>query len=225
VRLFARFHLLARVASLAVILLSCLVLAGWTLEIEALKTVLPRMVAMNPGGTAIGFLLAGTSLWLLLEHDSRRMHRIGKALAMAVVVLALLRLAGYTIGWDNGPDRWLFPQRLEQYDTPNRMAPNTAVCFLLCGLALALMDVKFGRNIRPAELLSLAAALIALLAIIGYSYSACIMMKALAENRDKRYATAGEFAVEIRRFLKNRLDAKRDSESLVEPDANEKSDS
>ena len=44
-----------------------------------------------------------------------------------------------------------------------------------------------------------------------------IMMKALAENRDDRYATAGEFAEEIRRFLKDRLDAKRDSESLEDP--------
>jgi serine/threonine protein kinase len=39
-----------------------------------------------------------------------------------------------------------------------------------------------------------------------------IMMKALAENRDERYATAGEFAMEIRRFLKKRLDAKSDSQ-------------
>ena len=35
-----------------------LVLVGWALDIETLKTVLPGMVAMNPGGTAVGFLLA-----------------------------------------------------------------------------------------------------------------------------------------------------------------------
>ncbi|HEX2474969.1 MAG TPA: protein kinase [Lacipirellulaceae bacterium] len=53
-----------------------------------------------------------------------------------------------------------------------------------------------------------------------------IMMKALAENRDERYATASEFAVEIRRFLRNRLDAKRESESLVDPPiANQDSES
>jgi serine/threonine protein kinase len=39
-----------------------------------------------------------------------------------------------------------------------------------------------------------------------------IMMKALAENRDERYATAGEFGAEIRRFLKERLDAKRNDD-------------
>ncbi len=54
---------------------------------------------------------------------------------------------------------------------PNRMAPNTAVSFLLVGLALLLLDVDFGRAFRPAEVLALAAALIGLLAMIGYAYS------------------------------------------------------
>jgi signal transduction histidine kinase/CheY-like chemotaxis protein len=172
VRLVARFHLLARVASLVVIVVSSLVFAGWALRVEALKTVFPGMVAMNPGGTAVGFLLSGTSLWLLLKPDVIRRRRIGQALATVVVLLAVIRLAGYAIGWDHGPDRWLFPERLEQYSTPNRMAPNTAACFVLCGLALVLLDARIARIIRPAEFLSLTAALIALLAIIGYSYSA-----------------------------------------------------
>jgi signal transduction histidine kinase/CheY-like chemotaxis protein len=168
----ARFHRLAWIASLSVILVGLLVLVGWALNLEALKTVIPGRVAMNPGGTAVCFLLAGTSLWLLLEPDSRRRRRIGQALATAVVLLAVIRLAGYAIGWDHGPDRWLFPERLEQYATPNRMAPNTAACFLLCGLALAVLDVKLARKVCPSEFLSLAAALIALLAIIGHTYSA-----------------------------------------------------
>ena len=96
-------------------------------------------------------------------------RRLAQTLAACVVLLAVLRLAGYAIGWDNGPDRWLFRHELEQYATPNRMAPNTAACFLLCGLALALLDVRCRRNIRPAEFLALSAAMIALLAIIGYT--------------------------------------------------------
>jgi signal transduction histidine kinase/CheY-like chemotaxis protein/HPt (histidine-containing phosphotransfer) domain-containing protein len=181
-------------ASVAVILLSALVLIGWTFEIVALKSVMSERVAMNPGGTAVGFLLAGSSLWLLLGRDSRAQRRIGQTLATLVVLLAVVRLAGYTIGWDNGPDRWLFSQQLEQYDPPNRMAPNTAACFLLCGLALSLLDVKFGRRIRPAELLSLAAASIALLAIIAYSYSAMRVLR-IAEYIPMALNTATAFAL------------------------------
>ncbi|TWU23779.1 response regulator [Bythopirellula polymerisocia] len=170
-RLVGRFHFLAKVASIAVIALGCTVLVGWALDIEILKTVFPGLVAMNPGGTAIAFLLGGASLWLLNESSTRQ-RRVGQVLAVGVVFLAVMRFGGYWLDWDDGPDRWLFSQGLEAYDTPNRMAPNTAACFLLCGLALVLLDVKIHQNVRPSEYLALAAALIALLAIVGYSYSA-----------------------------------------------------
>jgi two-component system, sensor histidine kinase and response regulator len=154
-----------------VVLVSLLVLVGWALDIEALKTVLPGLKAMNPGGTAVGFLLASAALWLLVRPGSVARRRVAQALAAGVVLVAVLRLAGYATGWDNGPDRWLFRHELEQYVPPNRMAPNTAACFLFCGLALALLDVRWRRNIRPAEFLAFCAAMISLLAIIGYMYS------------------------------------------------------
>jgi len=159
-------------AGLVVILLSSLVLIGWALEIETLKSVFPDMVAMNPGGTAVGFLLGGASLLLSRESATRRNRLIGQALAAGVVLLAVIRIAGYQFGWDEGPDRWLFRQGLEAYEPPNRMAPNTAACFLFCGLGLLLLDIEFRRTFRPAEMFGLASALIALLAVIGYAYSA-----------------------------------------------------
>src|SRR5262245_1201201 len=130
------------------------------------------MVAMNPGGTAVGFLLAAGALWLRLDRNSVWRTRLGRAAASGVVVLAAFRLADYGFGWDIGPDTWLFHDKLEQYATPNRMAPNTAACFLLCGLAIAVLDLRLRPRGRPAEFLALSAGLIALLAIIGYAYSA-----------------------------------------------------
>ena len=56
-RLVSCFLLLAKATSVVVALLSVLVLIGWALEVETLKSVFPGMVAMNPGGTAVGFLL------------------------------------------------------------------------------------------------------------------------------------------------------------------------
>ncbi len=166
-----RFQFSSQAAALAVIVLSCLVLIGWFLDIETLKAVFPGMVAMNPGGTALAFLFGGGSLWLLQAARTRPKRRIGRALAVGVTLWAIVRLAGYWFHWDFGPDQWLFSQKLAAYDIPNRMAPNTAVSFLLVGLALLLLDVNVGRAFRPAEVLALAAALIALLAMIGYAYS------------------------------------------------------
>jgi hypothetical protein len=84
----------------------------------------------------------------------------------------MTRLTGYAIAWDNGPDRWLFPDKLEWYDPPNRMSPNGALCFVFVGLSLLLLDVETRRGTRPSQFIIFLPALISLLAIIGYSYSA-----------------------------------------------------
>lgn len=171
--LIARFKRVSLLASVFVVVLGALVLVGWTLDLELLKSVSPDLVAMNPGGTAIAFMLAGAALWLLHPEDAGRRRRIGGRIAAALVVLlAVARLVGYWWGWDNGPDRWLFADKLEDYPVPNRMAPNTAINFLLVGAALWLLDVRVRERFWPAELLSLGATLIALLAIIGYAFTA-----------------------------------------------------
>jgi signal transduction histidine kinase/DNA-binding response OmpR family regulator/HPt (histidine-containing phosphotransfer) domain-containing protein len=171
-RLVGRFKLMSRAASICVMTLSCLVLAGWTFDVEALKSVVPGMVAMNPGGTAVAFLLGGAALWLFQEENGRTGRRIvGMSCATTVTLIAAARIAGYAFDWDLGPDRWLFSQGLEAYKIPNRMAPNTAASFLLIGLALLWLDTKIRQTFRPAEYLAITAAFVALLAIIGYAYS------------------------------------------------------
>jgi signal transduction histidine kinase/DNA-binding response OmpR family regulator/HPt (histidine-containing phosphotransfer) domain-containing protein len=167
-----RFRFASKCAAAAVVAVALLVLFGWAVDAETLKTVFPGMVAMNPGGTALGFLLAGVALWLMQESSAGHRATAGMTMAAGVTVLAGLRLVGYAYGWDEGPDRWMFRGGLEAYDIPNRMAPNTAACFLLSGVALLMLNVRIGRGIRPSEYLALLAALISLLAIIGYSYSA-----------------------------------------------------
>jgi hypothetical protein len=46
-----------------------LVLVGWTLDIATLKSVAPGFVTMK-ANTALAFLLAGVSLWLLQPETS-----------------------------------------------------------------------------------------------------------------------------------------------------------
>src|SRR5690349_3418194 len=142
-RLIARFKFISRAASIGVIAVSCLVLIGWTLDIEVLKSMFPGMVAMNPGGTAVAFLLGGAALWLLQPEQGHAKRRLlGLACAAGVTLVAAARLAGYCLQWDFGPDRWLFSARLEEYSIPNRMAPNTAINFVLLGFALLYLDRK-----------------------------------------------------------------------------------
>jgi PAS domain S-box-containing protein len=153
-----------------VILLAGLNLLGWSYDIIVFTSVFPGFVSMNPV-TALSFLLTGASLWLLCRERSDADHRmIGTGLAVLAAVIGAIRLADYLLGSISGIDQWLFRDQLEAGGVPNRMAFNTALGFLLTGLALSMLDLKSRRGRRPAQYLALLAGLIALLAVTGYLY-------------------------------------------------------
>lgn len=159
----------ARFAATLVMAIAMLVLIGWILDIEAFRSVIPGLTAMNPGGSALAFLLAGGSLWSQAGTKcSARDLRLARAMAILVVVISSLRLTLYTFGLEWGPDQWLFRAKLDMYQPPNRMAPNTAMGLLLVGVALLVIDLEQRRGFRPAQWLALLAGLVSLFALIGY---------------------------------------------------------
>ena len=168
-------NVVPKAASVIAILVGCLVLDGWLLDLEILKRIFPGLVAMNPT-TALAFILAGGSLLLLQAPDKPlKLRRIAQALAFVVAVVGLLKLVEILFGWNLlGIDQLLFRQELESEaavtGVPNRMAPNTALNFLLVGCALLLVDRQTRRSYWLAQFLILVAAMASLLAIIGYVY-------------------------------------------------------
>ncbi len=175
-RLLSYFKPFGHAASATVIVVGFLVLAGWAVDSAILISVFPTLVAMNPI-TAVAFILAGFSLWLLGNEatdpsGTRRAHRFGQACALAVALVGLLRLSEILLGWNVGVDQLLFHEKLAAAPAgwPNHMAPNTALNFLLVGSALLFLNVETRRGRRPAQFLVLASALIALLAVVGYAY-------------------------------------------------------
>jgi signal transduction histidine kinase len=166
--------LVLKAASAIAILVGCSVLVGWTLDVDVLKRILPGLVAMNPT-TAIAFVLAGMSLWLLrAQNTASRLRRIAQGFAFAVALVGLIKLVGILSGWDVGIDHLLFRGQLESEAAvtgiPNRMAPNTALNFFLLGCALLLLDRQTGRSFWLAQLLILVSLAASLLAIVGYAY-------------------------------------------------------
>jgi PAS domain S-box-containing protein len=161
---------LSGVAGVLVIVAGVLVLAGWLFEIERLKRVGQGYVAMNPL-TAICFILCGAGLWLM-NSPSPRALRLSGIIGVAVFLICTLKFISVFISWDFPLDRLFFPDELqeEKLDLYNRMAPNTAFCFMLASLAILLMDVETSRKQRPAQFLSIMITLIALLSLYGYVY-------------------------------------------------------
>ncbi len=153
----------ARLAALLVMIIPGVVLLGWIFQVDALKRVLPGLVAMNPL-TALSFLVAGGGLAGALGTAKAGRSPAGCGFASAVI--GAIILVRYLFGWDAGIDRMLFPGSLGE----NVMAPTTAFSFLLSGLALALLDWETTRGQRPAQALAVVVALLALLVLTGYFY-------------------------------------------------------
>jgi signal transduction histidine kinase/DNA-binding response OmpR family regulator len=169
-RRIAAMRALSRVLLRVVALMGGLVLVGWQLDVDALKSVLPGRVAMNPL-TALGFLLAAASLWFLEEGGAaparpggrRRAGRVGAGL---VVLIGLVTVLGYALGENVGLDQVMFRARLGD----NRVAPNTGVNFILVGAALLLLG-RPSRRGRPDQLVALLPTAIALTSVLGYAYA------------------------------------------------------
>jgi len=149
-------------------LISALTLTGWSFDVAALKNLYLGHHAMSPL-TAACFLVAALSLYLLDRGAPPRGSRhLARACALVVVLLATLRIVNLFDESVFAIDRALFSDKLGD----NRMAPNTAVAFVLLGLALALTDVRTRRGHWPAQWLALLVAAGSFLSLVGYLYDA-----------------------------------------------------
>ncbi len=113
------------------IILGTLALTGWLFHMPGFTRAGP---AFNPMvvNAAVGFVLDGLAL-ILLAGGRRRFALPGAAWSLVAGVLTLLE---YGLSIDLGFDQMLAVDRISQSAHPGRLAPNTAVCFVLCGLAL-----------------------------------------------------------------------------------------
>jgi len=161
-----RFKAVSCFAAYFVLVLPCLILVGWNLDIAVLKSVVPGLKAMNPLA-AVTFILAGAALFLQTVGEKAPWRRhVSAALAIGVALVGLLRIGGYLLRWHGGIDTFLFSAKLGN-DT---MAPGTAIVFLLTGLALFFDRAGNRSGFRFAEFLMLPPLMISLLALLGYGY-------------------------------------------------------
>ena len=166
----SRAHSLVKGSAGLVALVGILVLVGWMRDIHPLTTFLLGPVTLKPNA-AVGFLAAAGSLWLCSVERGRRSwaRLVGLVLGWFVVLLGGLTLSQYLRGFDLGVDQLLIPTRIRAAVTGSvRMSPGTALCLVLLGAALLLL--RRDRCAATAQLLALAAGVVALLVVLGYAY-------------------------------------------------------
>lgn len=167
----------------------CVALAGWTLGDERLKSVLPGLIAMNPL-TALCFIASGVALWLRSRQGSRSLQQLAAGIGALVALVGGLKFGSYLLGYAFTPDRWLFADSL----LDNCMAPNTALCFLLIGSALAALDRTTRRGFWPAQAAALGVGTVSLMSLVGYSYGATSLYQ-MASYVPMALNTAAAFGV------------------------------
>ncbi len=160
----------AQLCALAVAVLGITVLAGWALDINALKNLSPEWVTMK-ASTALGFVFASASLAIASRQPSSVGRSVHRVLAAALLLLSLLTLSEYALTMDSGIDQFLFTEAIDSASTapPGRMAVATATGLLFTGLGLLLLDNRWGRISSQAS--ALIGILIGVLALFGYSYN------------------------------------------------------
>ena len=136
-------RVISRIWGLVALALGLAVLFGWALDLDALKSVLPGMVAMQPwAATAIA--LAGGAL-LAATAPGRIAVVVSTALAGTVVIFGLQTLLQYATGLDLGTDWWFFPEAVSNqpgHPHPGRVAEATSIAFALLGTMLLLAGVE-----------------------------------------------------------------------------------
>jgi PAS domain S-box-containing protein len=187
----------ARISSGIAILVGCLVLVGWTLDIAVLKSILPGLATMK-ANTALCFILAGVSLGLRSRTRSRAfIPQLASGCAIAISAIGLLTLSQYFLGWDLGIDQLLVQDTPISPATlyPGRMGNNTALNFVLIGFALWLTGRKIRYGSAIAQAAAICAIAIALLALVGYAYHVEVFHRFIFYSSSMAIHTALSFLV------------------------------
>ena len=161
----------ARVAAICVILIIALICARWVLGWSLLRSLVPGQGDMNLVTCSAG-LLGAIALLALSAGPSAT--KVVAALAMIVLALAGLEIVGYAAGVNNSAFDLMPPDRDGGAETVHagRMPPITAVAFLSLAMAWLLILRRDGR-FRPLLAFDIAVpAVIAIMAITGFSYGA-----------------------------------------------------
>lgn len=150
--------------------LAVVVLIGWLSGLVALRQPFDGSPSVKPN-TAICFLLSAVSLYLCTLRPTRDLQRIGRLLASVVLVLAALTLVEYLGSVDLGIDQALFRDPDSKLTVhPGRMAPNTALCFLLISIFLISFDAASWVAKRMRAFLLISAGGLTVFAVVGYAY-------------------------------------------------------
>jgi PAS domain S-box-containing protein len=169
-----RFGFISSVAGLVAMATGILVLVGWLTGIRTLTSLFPDYATIK-ANTALCFILAGLSLWLL-RHSSVQFHpnqgRFGQVCALLVGFIGLLTIGEYGLRRNLGIDEAFLHDLWTnaQISPPGRMSIATAFGFFMIGSSLFFLGRKKIDDVIASQILALSGLIAGVFACLGYVY-------------------------------------------------------
>ncbi|MEM5474296.1 PAS domain-containing sensor histidine kinase [Hoeflea sp. AS60] len=147
---------------LVCVTIGMIVIAIWLLRLEQIAESFPIVLAMQ-FNTALCLVLLGTAFIAAAYGYTRVVYTLTIATALMAVVSLYQYVSGINVGIDT-----LFntPFVTVGASSPGRMAPNSAICFLLAAIGISIPRIHFASQARLA--LGFVVAGIAAIALLGY---------------------------------------------------------
>jgi signal transduction histidine kinase/CheY-like chemotaxis protein/HPt (histidine-containing phosphotransfer) domain-containing protein len=165
-----RFLILSKIISFIIITIGIIVLCGWILNIEIMKSFYPNAENMT-ANAAILFIFCGISLYFL-NVKAHRIFSKNIAIIFGIIVLVggLLTTLEYATSLNFGIDQLIFEDPSSSFGTfpPGRMTLLAAINFTLVGIAILLIYIK--RWVTLSQVLTVLGLLLGGLSVIGYLY-------------------------------------------------------
>lgn len=158
------------------------VLMGWIFGWDYLTRVIPKVAAMNPL-TALLFLVSGVDFTVLYKGKTKE-RKLGKWIAWGILIIALIRLLQYSLKIQPGIDSILFSSTLQHDEIgnlSNKMAANTAICFVLISLALILFNNASKRAQQFYQMVIILTMTFSILSLLGYIFAVGVFYSILKE--------------------------------------------
>jgi PAS domain S-box-containing protein len=172
-----RYGFISSVTGLVAMAAGALVLLGWLMGIRTLTSVIPGYATIKVN-TALCFILAGLSLWLLrrssvqpiLFHPNQ--GRFGQVCALLVGFVGVLTIGEYCLRLNFGIDEAFLHDFWTdvRISPPGRMSIATAFGFFVVGSSLFFLGRKKIDDVIASQILALSGLIAGLFASIGYVY-------------------------------------------------------
>jgi PAS domain S-box-containing protein len=158
----------ASIQAFAVVMIAVSVLCGWLFSVAFFNHPISQWITMNPA-TAVAFIFSGSSFLLFnTKIHSKTKHTLASVLAGCVCLIGILKLIELFTGIELGLDsilRSIGSARINE-TILNTMSGTTALCFILVGFSLFLVNMDVFPNPILAHLLVFITALISLFSLL-----------------------------------------------------------